>query len=214
MAGKHYSAEAIEDAYQLFLRFNGDSRQWHRIDAEMAKKGYVGFKARNCFPDRGKGTKRREGWITKFGWEKGLAIHLASKPTATLNTAQKVARRIEEVNDRLYEQFSVKGAALDEKQLQLLRDFFKLQMEALTKVHEARDTLGGFVSFWERFIDWITDIDSKTARALLGFEDLIRERAEKEFGETESMIYRREAEGSSDGGDQDQSATANAGTEV
>ena len=209
MAGKHYSAEAIEDAYRLFLRFNGDPRQWHRIDAEMAKKGYVGFKARNCLPDRSAPGKKnyREGWITKFGWEKGLAIHLATKPTATLNSAQRLARQIEEVCERLFKNFEVKGSETDEKSLQLLRDYFKLRIEALTKVAEARDTLGGFVSFWERFIDWITDIEPKTARALLNVEDLILERAEKEFGETQEMVYRK-----TDVGDQDQTATADAGT--
>ena len=213
MAGKHYSAEAIEDAYQLFLRFNGDSRQWHRVDTEMAKKGYVGFKARNCFPHRGKGTKRREGWITKFGWEKGLAIHLANKPTATLNSAQKLARNVEKICDRLFEGIDAKGTNADDKQLQLYRDFCNLHIAVLTKIHESRYTLAGFVSFWERFIDWLTDIDSKTARALLNFEDLIIERAEKEFGETEEMIYRK-VDVLGDAGDQDQTTTADTGTKA
>ncbi len=189
---KQYPAEAIEDAFALYLRFHG--REWHRIDAAMHRKGYVKFRASRLFPS----AKDRVGWIEKYGWENALKIHLENLPTAALTNAQKLVREVEAVRKRLYEKIEPKGAALDPQILQLHRDYSKLSIEALTKVEAARDTLGGFVSFYERFIEWITDIDSKTARAILKVEDLIIERAEQEFGETEEMVYRRKGDGDGD----------------
>jgi len=188
--GRQYSAKAVEDAFALFLRFKGGS--WHRIDQEMARKGYVGFKAKSVFPDRGQGEKRRDGWINKYNWREALKLHLENLPNAALNDAQKLCREVKLVRTRLYEGISAKGPAnADAQTLQLYRDFCKLSIEAITKVHEAQDTFSGFVSNWERLLDWITQEAPKTARELLKIEDLILKHAEEEFGETEEMAYRR-----------------------
>ncbi|SRR6266496_4051257 len=208
--GKHYSAEAIETAFALFLRFKGG--QWHRIDAEMAKRGYVGFKSHNVFPDRGKGEEHREGWISKYNWREGLRLHLENLPTASLNNAQQLVREVAAVRKRLYGRINPQGADVDAQLLQLHRDYCKLSIEALTKVEAASDTLGAFIGFWERFIDWITDIDAKTARQLLKHEDLIRARAEEEFGETEEMVYQRKGDG--DGDENPSQPSADAGTKT
>jgi hypothetical protein len=211
--GKQYSAKAVEDAFALFLKFKGGS--WHRIDQEMERKGYVGFKSKSVFPDRGKGEKRRDGWINKYNWREGLKLHLENLPTASLNNAQRLVREVETVRKKLFDRISPRGAqvneAIDAQLLQLHRDYSKLSIEALTKVEAASDTLGAFVDFWERFLEWLTDIDPKTARLVLKSEDLIRARAEEEFGETEEMVYRRESEG--DGDKNPAAPPADAGTE-
>lgn len=187
---RHYSAEAIDQCLRLYLKFNG--QQHARIEREM-RKVWPGWSKANLYT-RGKGKNQKIGWIEKYGWEKALQLHLAQKPTAALNNAQKLVREVEEVRDKLFVKIRAEGATQVGKEiLYLHRDYSKLSIEALTKVEAARDTLGGFVSFYERFIDWMTDIDSKIARALLDKEDLIIDRAEKEFGETEgAMTWRRE----------------------
>ena len=52
----------------------------------------------------------------------------------------------------------------------------------------ARDTLGAWVMFWEKLLDWLPDIDFKTAKLLVKFSAEIIARAEKEFGESENMV--------------------------
>ncbi len=201
--GAHYSAEAIDQCLRLYLKFNG--QQHARIEREM-RKVWPGWSKANLYT-RGKAASERDwrgkkkgtlkiGWIEKYGWEKALQLHLAQKPTAALNNAQKLVREVEEVRDKLFIKIKAEGVTQVGKEvLYLHRDYSKLSIEALTKVEAARDTLGGFVSFYERFVDWMTDIDPRIARSLLDKEDLIVDRAEKEFGETEgAMTWRREGD--------------------
>src|SRR5690349_17048002 len=119
--GKQYSAKAVEDAFALYLKFKGGS--WHRIDQEMERKGYVGFKSKSVFPDRGKGEKRRDGWINKYNWREALKLHLENLPNAALNDAQKFLREVKLIRGRLFERLQAKPD--DEKLLQLYRDYGK-----------------------------------------------------------------------------------------
>src|SRR5436190_18809965 len=187
-----YDEQAIEKCFRLYLRFNGQQHQ--RIEQEM-RKVYPGWQ-RSYLYTRGTGKNLKIGWIEKFGWEKALELHLVSKPTASLNNAQKLVREVEEVREKLFTKIKTEGAAQVGKDvLYLHRDYSKLSIEALTKVEAARDTLGGFVSFYERFIDWLTDIDQKLATGILKIEDLIIDRAEQEFGETEETLkWQREVD--------------------
>lgn len=209
--GTTYQTEAIEQCRRLYLKHGG--QQHSRIEQEM-RKVWIGWRKENLY-NRGKGENARLGWIEKYGFERSLEIHLAQKPTAALNTAQKLVSEIEEIRIKLDREVKTKGiTAVDIKLLYLHRDYSKLSIEALTKVEAARDTLGGFVSFWERFIDWMTDIDAKTARALLKNEDLIIDRAEKEFEETADMVYRAEANDLKDANTDSSDAAAEPGAKV
>src|SRR5687768_5842556 len=157
MAQPHYSSEAIEHCKRLYVKFSG--KQADRIEKEMHKAGWTSWRKQNLY-NRG---KTRVGWIEKYGFERALEIHLAQQPTAALNNAQKLVREIEWIRQALDKEVKTKGVtAVDIKLLYLHRDYSKLGIDALTRVEAARDTLGGFVAFWERFIDWITDIDAPT----------------------------------------------------
>lgn len=198
--GKNYSTEAIETCKRLYLKFSGT--QHDRIEQEMHRAGWPDWKKKNLY-SRGKVEtgNYREGWIEKYGFKQALEIHLAQKPAAALNNAQKLVREIEFIREALDKEIKTKGVtAVDIKLLYLHRDYCKLCIDALTRVEAARDTLGGFVSFYERFIDWMTDIEPKLARALLKVEDLIIARAETEFGESEETLkYAKGEEQSADG---------------
>jgi hypothetical protein len=212
----HYDDKAIEHCKRLYIKFNG--KQHHRIEQEMRKAGWVGWSAKNLH-NRGKGDGARVGWIEKYGFERALEIHLAQQPTAALNNAQKLVREIEYIREALDKEIKTKGVtAVDIKLLYLHRDYCKLCIDALTRVEAARDTLGGFVSFYERFIDWMTDIDARIARKLLQVEDLIIARAEKEFAEDAGNVYRQTVageEGAEMNGNPDSTvAAAESGAEV
>lgn len=212
--GQHYDSDAIELCKRLYLKFSG--QQHDRIEKEMQRAGYTGWRKENLY-NRGKseGSGFREGWIDKYGFKAALKIYLAQKPTAALNNAQKLVREIEWIRGQLDSEIRTKGVTgVDIKLVYLHRDYCKLCIDALTRVEAARDTLGGFVSFYERFIDWMTDIDGKLARQLLKVEDLVIARAEKEFDETEETLeYVRTAD-LQDGDTNPGNAAAESGAKV
>ena len=179
-----YDAEAIDKCLRLYLKFNGS--QFTRIEEEM-RKVYPGWR-RSYLLNRGQGKNFKQGWIEKYNWETALRLHLAQKPTATLNNAEKLVREIEDVRGFLAVEIKSQSGKVDKERLQLHRDYCNLSIAALTKVEAARDTLGAWVVFWEKLLDWLPDIDMKAARALVKLSDEIIARAEEEFGESESML--------------------------
>jgi hypothetical protein len=184
MGTPRYGQDAIDYCFKLYLKYNG--QQPGRIEREMQKAGWVGWKAQNLKP-RGYGANRKPGWIESFGWENALREHVASKVAPTLNSAEKLVRDIEMVCDGLAAEIRSKGVAkTDKERLQLFRDFGNLQIGAITKVQAARDTLGAWVVFFEKLIEWGVDIDSKLGRALVKHSDALIARAEKEFGEEQN----------------------------
>src|SRR6185369_16981505 len=88
----------------------------------------------------------------------------------------------------VYERVRAQGGNVDKELLQAHRDYSRLSIDALTKVEAARDTLSGWVSFWEKLIDWMPDIDYRTAKGLVKFSREILAKAEEEFGESEEMV--------------------------
>ncbi len=184
MGQPHYGPDAIDFCFKLYLKYNG--QHFERIEKEMHKAGWTGWKAQNLRDrgDHGKGTFK-EGWVSKYGWERALEKHLAQKVAPSLDSAEALVREIEEVRKSLAEEIRLKGAKeTDKERLQLHRDYCNLSISALTKVEAARDTLGGWVNFFERLIEWGVDVDSKLGRLLVKFSDQLIARAEKEFGET------------------------------
>lgn len=179
-----YDEQAIDKCLRLYLKYNG--QQHDRIEQEM-RKVYPGWK-RSYLYTRGQGANQKLGWVDKFGWERALELHLAQKPTATLNNAEKLVREIETVRGYLAVEIKAHGGKVDKERLQLHRDYCSLSIAALTKVEAARDTLGSFVSFWERLLDWMPDIDMKAARLLVKHSPSIIAKAEEEFGESEQMV--------------------------
>jgi len=179
-----YDEEAIQKCFRLYLKFNG--QQHERIEQEM-RRVYPGWQ-RSYLYTRGQGKNQKLGWVDKYGWEKALAYHLAQRPTAALNSAQQLVSEIEEIRKLLHERIKPQGANVEKELLQLHRDYSRLSIEALTKVEAARDTLAAWVVFWEKLLDWMPDIDFKTARALAKHSEAIIAKAEEEFGESESMV--------------------------
>ena len=182
MGQPRYGPDAIDYCFKLYLKYNG--QHFERIEKEMHRAGWTGWKAQNL-RDRQRGKTLTEGWVSRFGWEKALQQHLAQKVAPTLDSAETLVREIEEVRKSLAEEIRLKGAKeTDKERLQLHRDYCNLSISALTKVEAARDTLGGWVNFFERLIEWCVDVDSKLGRLLVKHSDALIARAEKEFGES------------------------------
>lgn len=209
-----YSDEAIERCRKLYCKYGGQRHD--QIEKEM-RQLWPGWSKSNLYTtDKGRSKSGRErksepGWIEKYGFQESLDRSIAKKPTAALNTAERLVDRVEFVSDILYGKVETKRGETDNDTLKLLRDYLNLQVVTLTKVEGARDTLGAFIGSYERFIDWVADIDAALARKLVKYEAQIIARAEAELGETREMIEGPESDGSI--GDQDQGAAGLAGTE-
>jgi len=180
-----YPLDAIRQCLRFYLDHNG--QQHDLIEKKMQKAGWSGWKKQNLY-DRGKGKQTRLGWISKYGFEKALRIHLAQLPTPALNDAQKLVQEVGVVRELLYSEIQATAVSKVEKErLQLHRDYCNLTISALTKVEAAKDTLGAWVHFWERLLDWSVDIDIKLARTLKKHSQALIDRAEEEFGESEEI---------------------------
>jgi hypothetical protein len=189
--GARYSPEAIDYCLRRYLHYNG--QHYERIEQDMRRAGYVGFSRHLLSGKKRKGKADTLGWVELYGWEKALAIHLAQKPTASLNSAQQLVREVETIRQQLYEAIRAQGAQVDKEKLQLHRDYCNLHIAALTKVESAKDTLGAWVLFFEKFCDWAPDVDIRLAKLLAKHSPAMIARAGKEFGETEELISRQEA---------------------
>jgi hypothetical protein len=172
-----YTADAIDYCHKLYLRHNG--QQHKLIEKEMHKAGWTGWRANYLYS-----TKKKIGWVEKYGWKESLLKHLEQKAAPALDSAEKLVREIEEVRTDLAREIKAKGASnVDDERLRLHVSYCNLSISALTKVEAARDTLSGWVSFWERLVDWAVDVDAKLARKLVDNSNAFIKRAEKEFGE-------------------------------
>ncbi|HEX8500779.1 MAG TPA: hypothetical protein VF659_09320 [Pyrinomonadaceae bacterium] len=175
-----YNEEAVRECERLYLLFNG--QQHDRVQAEMRKK-WPSWSKQNLYT-RGKGSDLKIGWIDKFGWEKALELKLAlSSESVGLNADEKLVRSIEKRLAQVEGVLDAKGAAVDRDLMYQFRDLAKLLIEARTKLETRRDTLGGFVAFWERLLDWLPEMNERAARELLKVAEQILERAAVEYGE-------------------------------
>src|SRR6185503_2243096 len=77
---KVYSEDAIELARKLYCKYGG--RNLPAIEAEM-RKTYPRWQKQNLI-DRGKGKAVRMGWITRYGFDNSLKLHM-EKLVAAVN---------------------------------------------------------------------------------------------------------------------------------
>ena len=175
-----YNEEAVEHCFRLYLRFNG--QQHDRIEQEMRRAGWESWTKQNLY-SRGD----KVGWIDKFGWKKALEqkIESASK-TAALTSAEELVREIEEMRKRIKVAIEARGAGIDKDLVYQHARYCTLSIDAQLKLEATRDTLGGFVAFWERLLDWLPEMSERAARELLKVADQILERAAAEYGDKEA----------------------------
>lgn len=177
-----YSAEAIEDALRLFLKFNG--QQHDLLEKEMRKK-WPGWSKQNLYT-RGSGRDQKIGWIDKYGWEEALRIHLATRPAGLRTAAEQVFHEIEQIRKKLYEEIQTLGANANRDLIYQHCKYASLFMEAETKLRGATSTLEDFAAMWERLLEWLPAISAPALAELLKVAEKVLEKAALEYGETEN----------------------------
>lgn len=170
---RRYDQKAINQAFQLYLQFNGQRHD--KIEQEMRAE-WPGWSKQRLYG--------RSGWIQKYAWDAALQIKISADKNAALNSADKLVNEIETVRERLYKQLNDDGV-FDGETVKAHKEYAKLSIEALIKIKEARDTLGAFAAMWERLMSWLPDYSTDALGALLQVEDEVMKRAATELGTEE-----------------------------
>lgn len=162
-----YDQKTINRCFQLYLLYNGNQRE--RIAAEM-RRDYPWFN-----------TDRIAAWEKKYAWREALKVKIEADKRAALTSADELVDEIESVRKKLYELIRADGSN-DKELTQQHIHYCRLSVDALSKVKEARDTLGAWLVFWEKLLEWLPDYSTHALDALLQVSSAVIERAAKEYG--------------------------------
>lgn len=162
-----YDQKTINRCFQLYLLNNGKNHE--RIAAEM-RRDYPWFKV-----------ERILAWQTRYQWQAALKVKIEADKRAALTSADELVDEIETVRKKLYELIRADGSN-DKDQIAQHIHYCRLSVEALSKVKEARDTLGAWLVFWEKLLEWLPDYSTHALDALLQVSTAMIERAAKEYG--------------------------------
>lgn len=162
-----YDQQTINRCFQLYLFHNG--KQHERIAAEM-RRDYPWFKA-----------ERIPVWQKKYAWDAALKVKIEADKRAALTSADELVEEIETVRKKLYELIKGDGSN-DKDHIAQHIHYCRLSVEALSKVKEARDTLGAWLVFWEKLLEWMPDYSTHALDALLQVSGAVIDRAAKEYG--------------------------------
>lgn len=175
-----YDQEAIELCRKLYCKYGGKNHD--AIQAEM-QKVYGGWK-KNLLHDRGKGKDARLGWITKYGFDNSLKLHLQKLTESVNNDEQDLYIGIRTVRQTMQQIVMGKDASKDD--IYQYRDFCKLEIEARKNLDLSRDNLETFVSGYEKMTIWAADINPQLATLLAKHGERFTELAQAHYGKTET----------------------------
>ena len=180
---KPYGQEAIDLCRSLYCKYGGKNHD--AIQVEMRKAGYAGWQKSNL-NDRGKGNARM-GWITKYGFEESLKLHLQLQMVAINDDDQALYLEVKSVRETLAKIVSGKNATKDDRYLH--RDYVKLQIEVKKSLEIGGANFETFAADWELILEWLAVIDpsGQAVKVLVKYSEALTERAQIHYGESEKI---------------------------
>ncbi len=170
--------ETIKDAFALYLKYNGG--RFELIEEEMHRLGWASFRKQILF-DKGKGKNERMGWITRFGWENALKLHVASAGTAAETSAESLLAENEFIRKAAYMEIAAGGVRASKDLIYQHNTYTQNCIKILDKLEAARDNYANFIYFLQWLTKWAPQISPELATAIADAEDALLDRAEKEF---------------------------------
>ena len=148
----------------------------------MKQAGYSFSKT--TLKNRGKpGSKNyREGWVSHYGWDKALELHLAVKGQAALTSAESLLFEVEYVRKKLYHALKTQGVVNNRDLVYQHDKYVARTTDVLSKLEAARDNFGNFIYFLQHLSKASTLISPDLAHALVDAEDAVIDWAENQFG--------------------------------
>lgn len=185
---KRYNQDAIELARSLYCKFGGKNLE--AVQREMRKAGYVRWDKKTLFDKGREDTPNyRMGWINKYGFDNSLRLHLEKLVESVNDDEQDLYLGIKALRKRLQLRVA-RERVLDDTakhELYQYRDFCKLEIEARRNLDLSRDNFETFVSGYEKLVNWLTEIDPKTAKGLVANGERLAELAQTHYGKTEEI---------------------------
>jgi hypothetical protein len=178
---KVYSDDAIDLCRRLYCKYAG--KNYDGITAEM-QKVYPGW-SKNNLADKGKGKEMRLGWISRYGFENALRIHMERLTEAVNDDEQDLYLGIRTVRKAM--QKKVVGKAATKDDIYQYRDFCKLEIEARRNLDLSRDNLETFVAGYERLVGWLGDIDAAAVKLLIKHGGKLQQLAQAHYGKSEEI---------------------------
>lgn len=174
---KRIAPECIEDAFELYLKYNGE--RFDLIEREMRLKGWTTFD-KQCLFNRGVGENFREGWIDRYGWRRALETYLNAKSKSLLTSGEKLLAEVETIREKIYERLQSRG--VDNRDLVWQHDkYSQRSAEILEQLEKQKDVSRDFAQFLSLLITIALKISPNLARELCNSEDAIIKHAKDEF---------------------------------
>lgn len=178
---KAYGEDAIELCRKLWCKYGGKNAD--AIQAEM-RKAYPGWSKSNL-EDRGLGASERMGWVTRFGFDNSLKIHMQKLTESVNDDEQDLYIGIRTVRKAM--QLKVVGKEATKDDIYQYRDFCKLEIEARRNLDLSRDNFETFVSGYEKLLTWLGDIDKAATKLLVKHGEKLQELAQAHYGKSEEI---------------------------
>jgi hypothetical protein len=169
-----YSAKAIEDCFQLYLRHNGQHHDL--IEREMQRK-WPHWSKQNLYT-RGE----KIGWVERYGWEKALERKLqAAAAEKATTSAEGLFLEIEKRRKQLDAKLDAEGCENRDLVYQHQK-YCELSISALARLEAARDNRAGFAAFWERLMEVLPGVSPEATRALLEVDEAVFAKVAEMYG--------------------------------
>lgn len=181
MAGtREPNAEAVKDAFALYIKYNGDENRFDQIEQDMHRLGWSWFKKQQL-KDKGRGEHHRDGWITKFGWANALKLHVAASQSVAATSAESLLAEAEFIRKDLFIEIKAAGVGRSKDLIWQHQNYSKACTDILAKLNDARDNYGNFLFFLQHLVKAAPGISPALAKEIVEAEDALIEWAENEF---------------------------------
>ncbi len=180
MSRTDLNPEAVKDAFALYLKYNGDPKLFGQIEQDMQRLGWTWFK-RSQLKNRGNGEHHREGWISKFGWENSLKLHVASSQRAAETSAESLLFENENIRKSAYMEIQMQGVRASKDLIYQHNIYTQNCIKILDKLEAARDNYANFVYFLDALLKAAPGISPALAREIVDAEEGLLDWAEREF---------------------------------
>lgn len=190
---KEYPEEARELCRRLYCKYGG--KNYDAIERDMRRAGWSNWSKKNLDDRAG----NRMGWVTKFGFENSLRLHLEKLVEKVNDDVQDLYLAIKTIRKKLQAEALGRNASKDVRRE--LREYAKLEIDARDRLDLTRANLETFAEAYELLSGWAVDIDAELATRFVKNADRFMELAQAHYGKQEDSIDDGAGPGEDEGGD-------------
>lgn len=150
----------------------------------MRKAGYPKWSKQLLYDKGEEGKDARLGWISKYGFEKSLQLHLDTQINSIQSDDERRYKAIVQLADK-YQEIALQGGEEGEKAISFFLKLTDLQIDLRSKLDLSASNFEGFVESFERITIWAKEIDTELAKLFYKRKDAFIEKAAAHYGKTD-----------------------------